>query len=195
MTAIIERQRARLNTQKAKKIAKRFYIQKARHFSKNKTISVTFLYTKSNTLDVTGFSWNFWCWHSYTKSMTLCVTWRLYIQKSRHFAKIKTICYTFLYTKIRHFCVTRFFIEFLKFAEGGGIYLLKNIMYFAWHFYIEKRCTLRYVARYKEPDTIRYILISKKQFTFLYVQLYIIYRTVLIPNYKRTYDQSDQIEK
>ena len=41
---------------KSKKIAKRFYIQKARHFSKSKTISVTFLYTKSDTLDVTGFS-------------------------------------------------------------------------------------------------------------------------------------------
>ena len=35
MTAIIERQRARLYTQKAEKIAKRFYIQKARHFSKS----------------------------------------------------------------------------------------------------------------------------------------------------------------
>ena len=34
MTAIIERQRARLYIQKAK-IAKRFYIQKARHFSKS----------------------------------------------------------------------------------------------------------------------------------------------------------------
>ena len=35
MTAIIERLRARLYTQKEKKIAKRFYIQKARHFSKS----------------------------------------------------------------------------------------------------------------------------------------------------------------
>ena len=33
MTAIIERQRARLNTQKAKKIAKRFYIQKEKNQS------------------------------------------------------------------------------------------------------------------------------------------------------------------
>ena len=100
----------------------------------------TFLYTKRQTLfkkldnfryvfiykkrysDVTGFSWNFWSWHLYSKSMTLCVTWRLYIQKVWHFAKSKTICDTFLYTKIRHFSVTRFFIEFLKFAEGGGIY-------------------------------------------------------------------------
>ena len=49
-----------------------------------------------------------------------------YMQKARHFAKIYTICDTFLYTKTRHFHVTRFFIEFLKFAEGGDIYLLKN---------------------------------------------------------------------
>ena len=35
MTAIIDRQRARLYTQKAKKIAKRFYIQKVEHFSKS----------------------------------------------------------------------------------------------------------------------------------------------------------------
>ena len=42
---------------------------------------------------------------------------------------------------------------------------------------------------------MRYILISKKQYTFLYVYIYIIYRVVLIPNYKCTYDQSDQIEK
>ena len=52
-----------------------------------------------------------------------------------------------------------------------------------------------YVVIYKEPDTMRYILISKKQYTFLYVYIYIIYRVVLIPNYKRTYDQSKQIEK
>ena len=35
MTAINERQRARVYTQKAKKIAKHFYIQKAGHFSKS----------------------------------------------------------------------------------------------------------------------------------------------------------------
>ena len=45
-----------LNTQKAKKLVRRSYIQKARHFSKNYTITVTVLYTKSHTLDVMGFS-------------------------------------------------------------------------------------------------------------------------------------------
>ena len=73
-----------------------------------------------------NFSWKFWNWHLYRKSMTLCVTWRFYIQKARQFAKSKTICDTFLYTKIRHFCVTRFFIEFLKFAERGAFTYLKN---------------------------------------------------------------------
>ena len=62
-------------------------------------------------------------------------------------------------------------------------------------FYIEKQCTLRYVAISKQPDTMHYILISKKQYAFLFVYIYILSCVVLIPNYKRTYDQSDQIEK
>ena len=68
-------------------------------------------------------------------------------------------------------------------------------MYFALHSYIEKQCTLRYAAKYNEPDTMRYISISKKIYTFLYVYINTIYCGVLIPNYKRTYDQSNQIEK
>ena len=55
MTAIIESQCARLYTQKAKKIAKRFYIQKAVHFSKSKTISVTFFIQKAIHLTLRDF--------------------------------------------------------------------------------------------------------------------------------------------
>ena len=62
-------------------------------------------------------------------------------------------------------------------------------------FILKKQGTLRYVATYKEPETMRYILITKKQYLFLNVYKYIIYRVLLTPNYKRTYDQSDQIEK
>ena len=127
MTAIIERQRARVHTQKEKN-AKRFYIQKSRHFSKSWTISVTFLYTKSHTLDGKRFSWNFWSCHLYTKSMTLCVTWRFYIQKDRHFAKRKTICDTFLYPKIRHLCVTRFLLNFWNLRRGWDICGKKNVL-------------------------------------------------------------------
>ena len=82
----------------------------------------------------------------------------------------------------------------MKFAEGGDIYFLKR-MYFALHFYTEKQCTLRYVSLQKEPHTMRYILISQKLCTFRYVNIFIIYHVVVIPNYKRTYDQSDQVEK
>ena len=62
-------------------------------------------------------------------------------------------------------------------------------------FILNKQCTLRYVAIYKDPDIMRHILILKKQYTCLYVFLYIIYCVVLIPNYKRTYDHSNHIEK
>ena len=53
MTSISERQRAPFNIYKKKKNTKRFYIQKSRHFAKRKTICVTFLYTKIETLYVT----------------------------------------------------------------------------------------------------------------------------------------------
>ena len=56
MTAISKRQRERFIYTKSKITAKRFYIQKARHFAKSKTISVTFLYKKQDTLCCADFS-------------------------------------------------------------------------------------------------------------------------------------------
>ena len=65
----------------------------------------------------------------------------IYIQKAWHFAlhdvfiwknpetlqKSKTNFVTFLYTKIRTLCVTRFLIEFFKLAEGGeNIFIIKK---------------------------------------------------------------------
>ena len=102
----------------------------------------------------------------YKKYDTLRYVTFLYT-KSQSFRKSKTICVTFLYTKIRTLCATRFFIEFLKLAEWGGHFYVQETIHFALHFYIKKSCTLRYV------------FISK------------IYLIVLIPNLKRTYDQSD----
>ena len=40
----------------------------------------------------------------------------LYLQKYRHFAKSKTICVTFLYTKSKTIYVIQFFIKMLKLA-------------------------------------------------------------------------------
>ena len=114
MTIIIERQRARLYTQKATKIAKLFYKQKTRHFSKSKTVSVTFLYTKINTLDVKGF---------YENDEV-----GIYIQKAWHFA----LCDVFIYKKLdtsqkaRQFAI-RFYIQ------KSGTFALRNFSLNFWH--------------------------------------------------------------
>ena len=42
---------------------------------------------------------------------------------------------------------------------------------------------------------MRYNFICKKQVTLCYVFISRIYHVILIPNYKHTYNQSDQIEK
>ena len=95
------------------------------------------LHPKSHTLDVTGFSWNFWGWHLYTKTMTLCVMWSFYIQKDRHFTKSKTICDTFYIQKFGTFALRDFSLNFWNLRRGGAFIDLKTID-FAWHFYIEK---------------------------------------------------------
>ena len=191
MTAIVKRQRERFYTHKSKKLRNVLTYKTPYTFQKARQFPLRFLYTKIISFKLRDFSWIFEV--------------GIFIQKSWHFTlrdvfiykkldtspKSKTICYTFLYTKIRHFVLRDFSLNFWNLRRGGGIYLFKK-MHFAWHFYIEKLRTLRYVAIYKEPDTLRYILIRKKQFTFRYVFVYIIYRVVLIPNYKRTYDQIEK---
>ena len=59
---------------------------------------------------------------------------------------------------------------------------------------MQKQRTLRYVFIYENPDTLPYILYAKKC-TLRYVFIFKMYRIVLIPNYKRTYNQSDHIDK
>ena len=135
--------------QKARQFPLHFCVQKAWHFT------------------LRDFSWKFWIWYLYTKSMTLCVLWRFYIHKAGHSAKSKKTCVTFLYTKWWTLCVIRFFIEFLKLAEGGNfqskkyilcveylypkntalcvMFLIQKSWHFALHIYIKKQCTLRYV--------------------------------------------------
>ena len=101
----------------------------------------------------------------------------------------------FLYTNIWHFALRDFSLNFVICGGGEGIYLFKKQFTLRDIFILKKLGTLRYVAVYIQPDTMRCILISKKLCTFLYVHKYIIYRVILLPKYKRTYNQSDQIEK
>ena len=124
------------------------------------------------------FLWNFWSWHLYIKSMTLCVTWRFYIQKARHFSKSKTICVAFLYTKSRHFALRDFSLNFWNLRRWGGGFIFKMQCTMRYIFILVKQYTLRYVFIYKNPDTLRYIFICKKQYTLRYVFISKIYRIV-----------------
>ena len=101
-----------------------------------------------------------------------------------------------VYTKIRTLCVKKISIEFVKLAEGGGTFLYpKKSALSVTFLYKKKQCTFRYVFRYKNPDTLCYIFICKKHCTLRCVFISKIYCKVLIPNYKRTYNQFDQIEE
>ena len=110
---------------------------------------------------------DFLIWNQYTKSMTLCVLWSLYIEKARHFAKGKTICVMFKYTKPRTLCVTQFFMEFLKLADGGT-------------FLYAKKCTLRYVL-YTKSLTLCVPFLYEKKCTLCHVFISKCFCIVLIP--------------
>ena len=155
---------------KSKKNVKRLYIQKNRHFAIMKTICITFYIQKSWQFALRDFSWRSWNWHLYTKSMTLCVMWRFYKQKKALRKNQDNLRYFFIYKKadtLRN----AIFHEIFEIGGGGGIFICK------------KQCTLRY------------IFICKKTMHFLLRFIYNIYCILLIPNYKRMYDQSYQIDK
>ena len=109
-------------------------------YTKSKINCETFLYTKSQTIfkKLHNFRFVFISKKQYTLHYGIfheIFEVGIYIQKSWHFAlrdvfiykKLDNLRYVFI-SKIRHFCVTRYFIEFLKFAEGGDINALKKIL-------------------------------------------------------------------
>ena len=115
-----EIQRASFYIYKKQKKCKTFiYIRKSRHFAKSKTVCVTLLFTKYQTLYVSQFFMKFLkLGFLYTKNMTLCVTWSFYIQKTRHFKKSKIICVKFLIYKNSD--TLRYAIFHGMFVIGGG---------------------------------------------------------------------------
>ena len=120
----------------------------------------------------------------------------IYIQKAWHFALRDVFIYKKVHTsqKARQFAI-RFYIQKSGTLRSTIFHWIFEICGGGGHLFLKNTIHLRYVAIYKVPDTMRYILISKKLCTFRFLYIHIIYRVVLIPNYKRTYDQSDQIEK
>ena len=107
-----------------------------------KFLKLAFIYKKHDTLRYMTFL--------YTKSQTLC-------------KKQDNLRYVFIY-KTRYFCAVFHWI--FEICGGGGAFIKKkdNVLCLTF-LYWKKQSTLHYVARYKEPDTMRYILISKKQYT------------------------------
>ena len=143
-----------------------------RHFAKSKTICITFLYTKIQTLYVARF---------FMKILKLALIYKQHdtlryvtytYTKSRDFSKSKTIWVTVLYTKILTLCVTRFLMEFLKLAEGGGgLYPKKNVLCFT--FLYAKNNTLCDTFLYKIQTlcvTFSYAKNNALCVTFLYLK-------------------------
>ena len=81
------------------------------------------------------------------------------------------------------------FIEFLKLAEGGA-FLYSIFLTFLY----AKKYTLHYVL-YKKCLKLCVKLLYAKKITLRYVIISKFYCIVLMPSYKRTYDQSDHIKK
>ena len=136
--------------QKARQFQLRFNIQKVRHFT------LRDFYENSEVGIYIQKAWNFALRDVlYTKSQTL--------------RKKKDSLRYVLYSKSRKLCVTQFFIEFLKLAEGEGAificeirctlyyifickknalcvtFYIQKALDFALHFCTQKKCTLRYV--------------------------------------------------
>ena len=125
-------------SQKPRQFAIRLYIQKYGHFTKSKTLSHTFLFAKSKTLYVTQFSMEMLKLTFILKNHDILRYVTFSYPKNQKLCKKQNNCVTFLYTKIWTLCVTQFFIEFLKLAEGGRPFYMQITMHFALYFNIQK---------------------------------------------------------
>ena len=154
--------------QRARQFPLRFNIQKARHFTLH------------------NFPWIFQVGIYIQKAWHFALR-EVFIYKNPDTSqKRKKICVTFIYKKTWTLCVTQFFVEFWNWRRGGHFYMQKA-MYFASDLYMQKKALcvtflyrtslLLWVTFYMQKKcTLRYVIISK------------IYRIALIPNYERTYN-------
>ena len=116
--------------QRGEKIAKRFYIKSQTLFKELDNSRYVFIYKTSYTLRYGVFHEIFVVGIFIQKASQSALRDVFYIQRAKNFAKTKTVCDTFLYTKIRHFALRNFSLNFK--ICGGGEYL-----------FIKKICTLR----------------------------------------------------
>ena len=180
--------------QKAKEIAKRFYI-KRKTFCKNlDNFRYVFIYKNQDTLLYTIFHEIFGlgiyiqkAWDFVLRDVFICKKPET-LQKARQFAL------RFYIQKSGHFALRDFSLNFWNWRRED-IFICKKQFTLSYISICKKQCTLRYVFRYKNPYTTRYIFICKKQCTLRYVFISKFYRIVLLRNHKRKYNQSDQIKK
>ena len=187
MTTMIKIQRARLYTQKAKELRNFFIYKKPDTFQKARQFPSRFYIQKAIHFTLRDFSWNFWSWHLYTKSMTLCVTWRFYIKKARYFAKSKTVCDTFYIQKSGTFALRDFSLNFWNLRRGGAFIYQKNNVLCVTFLYC-KNNALCVALLCKKGLTLCFTFEYPKKYIFLYVLVYIIYCVLLIHKYKGTYN-------
>ena len=118
---------------KRKENYKTFFIyKKLATFQKARQFMLRFIYKKQHTLCHAIFSWTF------EVGIFIQKEWNFALHdvsdtKTGQFNRCKTVCLRFWIKNLTIF-VTRFFMAFLAFTEGGA------------HFYMQKECTLRYIC-------------------------------------------------
>ena len=136
-----------------------------------KILDVAFIYKKLNILRYVTFL--------HKKSLAL--------RKNKN-----NLCYVFIYKNVGHFALGDFH-GILKLSEGGGISISKK-QFTLRCILSSKNNSLCITFLYnKKPVTLCHIFICKKRCTLRYDFISKIHSILLITNYKRTYDQSDQI--
>ena len=141
MTRNSERQCARFIYTKSKKNAKHLYIYSKGQtlFKKQDNLRYIFIHKNPNTLlyEILYKCLKLAFMYIYKKHDTFSYVDFLYTKIQTLLRKKQdNLRYFFIYTKSLTLCVTRFYMEFFKLAEGGGHFYRQKTMYFEVNFYI-----------------------------------------------------------
>ena len=163
-----------------------------------KTIVVTFLLTKSHTLYITRFFMKFLklAFYVFKNYDTLRYVTFLYTKIHSLRKRKDNLRYIFMIQKAWHFALRDFSWNFLKLAEGLFLFLTKNNGLCVEYLYA-KNNAISVKFLYTKSLTLCVTFLYPKNdalcITFLYPKC--VTSHILIPNFKRTYDQRDQRDK
>ena len=112
------------------------------------------LFTKSQTLYVTEFSWNIWNWHLYIPKVWHFALRDVFIYKKPDTSKKQdNLRYVFMYKKpetLRY----AIFMELLKLAEGRGHFYEQKTMHFVLNFYVQEAMHFPLGFLYTKSETL-----------------------------------------